>query len=442
MTRRMKDASIGLGYILVIAALIALSLAVYNKAFTSYLTVDATVPVASDSLADGAPVMVRGLQVGELDDITTDGHTVDLHLQLDPGKSHSLPSNMTVQLLPQTLFGQSYVNLVLPDRPSGRLSSGDTLHQDRSPGTVALEQVFTKLQSALTIVQPQKLSASLGELAAALRGKGKDLGETVGLIGRYLHGLTPQVPQLADDLNRLATVAKTYTSAAPDLLRGLAAFERSSKLLVAQRQNYVGLLGSLTRTGQSFGHFVGTTQDQIIGVAVDSRPSLELTKRYASEFPCLSRALVALVPRVNKAFGVGTGHPGARVLLHVTHTVRAYTRTPGTFHSGDGPRCPYVSGSALANTADPVDASDADASANATTESDPTDSNPTDSTSTAASSADASGATGMGAVNSPAENRLIAEVMGPQAGMTPAAYPQWGSLLVGPALRGAQVSIK
>lgn len=433
--RRAKDALIGLGYIIVILALIALSLAVYNKAFTSYVTVRAEVPVGSDSLATGAPVMVRGLQVGELHEITTDGHTVDLHLQLTPGKAHELPANLTVQLLPETLFGQSYVNLVLPGRPSGQLSSGATLHQDRSRGTVALERVFTELQSVLTIVQPEKLSASLGELAAALRGKGKDLGETVRLIGHYLHGLSPQIPQLANDLDRLVSVAHTYNSAAPDLLRGLAAFKDTSNLLVKQRRDYIGLLGSLTRTGQSFGHFVGTTRNQIIGVAVDSRPTLELTRRYASEFPCLSRALVGLVPRVNKAFGVGTGHPGARVLLHVVHPTKAYTHTPTTFRSNGGPRCPYVAGSAIANTADPVDSSDASHTTSTTDAS-------SGSTKATAVGADDTATTGVGSVNSPAENRLIAELMAPQAGMTPSQYPAWGSLLLGPALRGAQVVVK
>ena len=51
-------------------------------------------------------------------------------------------------------------------------------------------------------------------------------------------------------------------------------------------------------------------------------------------------------------------------------------------------------------------------------------------------------AQGLGEVNSPAENRLIAELMAPEAGVTPAAYPAWGSLLVGPLLRGAEVEVR
>lgn len=432
--RRAKDAAIGVGYLVVIAALITLSLAVYNHAFTSYLSVYADVPVAGDALPQDASVMVRGLLVGEVHEVTTDGDTVRLHLQLNRDQASSLPSNLTVQLLPRTLFGGSYVNLVVPANPTGRLQAGDVLHQDSSPGTVALERVFTNLQSALTIVQPDKLQATLTELAGALRGHGKSLGETLDIIGHYLHVLTPEIPKLATDLDRLTVVAHDYTNAAPDLLRGLAVFTSTSKLFVRESRNYVDLLSSLTTTGQRFGHFVGTSQDQIIGLAADSLPSLEITKQYSSEFPCLASALVDLVPRVNKAFGVGTSHPGARVILHVTKPARPYTSTPGEFSSTAGPRCPYIPATALAQTAlaglpgvpgtgpqgsAGVVGSDARKPAAATT-----------------------AGTGVGSVNSPQENQLIAELVGPQAGVAPSQFPRWGSLLLGPALRGAQVSVR
>jgi phospholipid/cholesterol/gamma-HCH transport system substrate-binding protein len=374
--------------------------------------------------------MVRGILVGEVHEVTTDGDTVRLHLQLTPDRVTSLPANLTVQLLPRTLFGESYVNLVVPANPTGQLHAGAVLHQDSSPGTVALEQVFTRLQSALTIVQPDKLEATLNEVADALRGHGKSLGQTLAIIGHYLHVLTPEIPKLATDLDRLTVVAHDYTKAAPDLLRGLAAFTSTSKLLVRQHRNYVDLLSSLTTTGRSFGHFVGTSQDQIIGLAADSLPSLEITKQYASEFPCVTSALVDLVPRVNKAFGAGTSHPGARVILHVTKPVRPYTSTPGEYTSTAGPRCPYIPATALAQTAlaglPGVPGTGAQG---------PTSVAQFDASTSAAS-------TGIGSVNSPQENQLIAELVGPQAGVAPSQFPRWGSLLLGPALRDAQVVVR
>jgi phospholipid/cholesterol/gamma-HCH transport system substrate-binding protein len=359
---------------------------------------------------------------------------VRLHLQLTPDQVTSLPANLTVQLLPRTLFGESYVNLVVPANPTGHLHAGDVLHQDSSPGTIALEQVFTKLQSALTIVQPDKLEATLTELAGALRGHGKSLGQTLAIIGHYLHVLTPEIPKLATDLDRLTVVAHDYTHAAPDLLRGLSAFTSTSKLLVREQRNYVDLLSSLTTTGRSFGHFVGTSQDQIIGLAADSLPSLEITKQYASEFPCLASALVDLVPRVNKVFGAGTSHPGARVILHVTKPIGPYTSTPGAFSSTAGPRCPYIPATALAQTAlaglpgvsgtGPQGATGAEVGV------------------VKSGASTTAAGTGIGSVNSPQENQLIAELVGPQAGVAPSQFPRWGSLLLGPALRGAQVSVR
>ena len=229
-------------------------------------------------------------------------------------------------------------------------------------------------------------------------------------------------------------VAHDYTDAAPDLLRGLAAFTSTSKLFVREQRNYVDLLSSLTTTGRRFGHFVGTSQDQIIGLAADSRPSLEIVKRYSSEFPCLASALVDLVPRVNKAFGAGTSHPGARVVLRVTKPVGPYTSTPGEFSSTAGPRCPYIPATALAQTAlaglpgvpgtGAQGATGVESGANTFT------------------AAGTSTGTGIGSVNSPQENQLIAELMVLQAGVAPSQFPRWGSLLIGPALRGAQVSVR
>ena len=50
-------------------------------------------------------------------------------------------------------------------------------------------------------------------------------------------------------------------------------------------------------------------------------------------------------------------------------------------------------------------------------------------------------AAGLGQANSPSENRLIAELMAPTVGLAPEDYPDWGSLLVGPVLRDAHVSV-
>ncbi|MEO9240088.1 MAG: ABC transporter substrate-binding protein, partial [Jatrophihabitantaceae bacterium] len=54
----------------------------------------------------------------------------------------------------------------------------------------------------------------------------------------------------------------------------------------------------------------------------------------------------------------------------------------------------------------------------------------------------AAGSAGLGTANSPQENQLIAELVAPTMGISPSSFPDWSSLLLGPALRGAVVSVK
>ena len=48
----------------------------------------------------------------------------------------------------------------------------------------------------------------------------------------------------------------------------------------------------------------------------------------------------------------------------------------------------------------------------------------------------------MGMANSPAEGRFIAALIGPGLGIDPGNLPDWNTLLLGPAFRGAEVSFK
>jgi phospholipid/cholesterol/gamma-HCH transport system substrate-binding protein len=48
----------------------------------------------------------------------------------------------------------------------------------------------------------------------------------------------------------------------------------------------------------------------------------------------------------------------------------------------------------------------------------------------------------LGSANSSEENELINELVAPSAGLRPSQMPGWSSLMLGPVLRGAQVSVR
>jgi phospholipid/cholesterol/gamma-HCH transport system substrate-binding protein len=417
---RAKDALIGVVYLAVIAALITLSIMVYNKDFQSFTTVTVRADMVGTALQDGSDVKVRGVLVGEVSDITTNGEGVTVHLRLDPSKANSLPANVQAQILPKTFFGERFVDLELPSAPSSdHLHSGEVIPQDTSKQSIEVQHLFEDLLPVLQAVQPQKLDATLGELSALLRGRGQTIAQTLATVGNYLRQFSPQVPKLTDDLAAFANVANTYTTAAPDLIHALQAMTTSSQTIVQERTQLADLFDSVTKMSNTIGDFLGTNQSQIIGLSRDSIPSLQILAQYSPEFPCIGKALAALIPTVNKAFGVGTKQVGAHVTLHVTQSRGAYVPGKDTphFDADAGPRCPTLPATALAGTA--LSAATG-GSTNQLTQPVP----------------------GLGSANSPSENEFINELIAPTIGRSPSQLPDWSSLLLGPVLRGATVTVR
>ena len=404
-----RDLAVGCAYLVLIAALIAVSIMAYRKDFTSTMDVGLVAPDAGSQLQTGADVEVRGVVVGSVHSITSTGDGARIQLALDPAQGGRLPVNVTAQLLPKTLFGQRYVALVLPASPSPEhLQGGDTISADTSATGTELQDVFAHLLRVLQAVRPAQLAQTLGALASALRNEGDAIGATIDEVAGYLHRFAPKVPRLSGDIDRFASVAHTYARAAPDLLQALRNFTVTNRTLVAERGQFVDLLHSVTDASDRLSNFTAANSANLIQLSRSSRPTLQVLARYSSEFPCLSRSLVDFIPVMDRALGAGTDEPGLHVTLQVVPGRSPY-RSAATPAAAGPPRCPQLS-VAAAN-------------------------------SPAVGAALARGA-GIGTDNSPQENQVIAELVAPGTGRRPDQFPKWGSLLLGPALRGAQVSLK
>ena len=426
MRGRTANALYGVLYLVIILAVLIAAYLAYDKAFTSKIDVDVTTNDIGSAMQPGSDVKVRGVVVGSVSSVgTADGGAV-LGLELDPDFAKDIPADSKVQLLPKTLFGERYV-AIIPGAGGEEIRGGDTISQDTSARSVELETVFDRLLPVLQAVQPEKLSATLGELAASLRGNGENIGTAMVSFSTLLKKANPKMPELADDLDSLARVADDYNEALPDLLTALDDFTTTSQTLVQQRETLLSVFETVTASSNTTTGFVSTNEQTIIGLSQRSRKSLEAIAPYASEFPCLFSALEAFVPRMDKVLGQGSGQPGIHARLSITPQRGAYGPGDGITFSGGGPSCPTASKRSLGGgfTATP----------GSTTEP------RTERTGAAADSSSPAGSD-LGSLNSPAENELIAELMAPTQGMSPGDYPKWGSLLVGPLLRGSEVTIR
>lgn len=142
--------------------------------------------------------------------------------------------------------------------------------------------------------------------------------------------------------------------------------------------------------------------------------------------------------------GAGTNEPGVHAKLDVVPSRGKYEsgKDVPKFDDHRGPRCYDPAHKQLVYPPDgPIKDGASTSPQTRTTQKDATDSKskaPTDPSGSASTSSQSS--SGLGVVNSPAERDFVSGLLAPTMGMSPTDVPQWSSLLVGPVLRGTQVS--
>ena len=443
MTRLSRgDVTTGIVSLVVLIGLLVGTLLVYTKAFTPAVSVTLLAGDAGNALQRGADVKVRGVLVGRVTGVTSVGHGARISLSLDPAQAEQIPADATARLLPKTLFGERFVSVVVPSArgAAAAISSGDTIHQDSSFEGVELQRVFDDLLPVLQTLQPEKLASTLSEVASALRGRGTQIGSSLDEFSAYLIKFGPEVPRLADDLQALASVADTYSSSLPDLLGALDDLTTFARTQVDQQQQLKALFSTVISSANTTGGWVGSNSSTIIGLSRDSLPALDVTAQYASEFPCTFSALTGLIPKMDKALGVGTPERGLHGTMSIVPSRGKYVAGKDVVvptATGD-PACPYVP------TGTPVTAPDGSttsyrqtiAPAGTAAAGTPT------AQGTATAAASLAAAPGLGMANSPAENAWIAELVAPSFGVSPSQFPDFASLLLGPALRGSVVTVR
>lgn len=421
---RLADVGLGLVYLGLAAALVIVTVLVYDQTFSQKVQVRLETGSVGNNLRPGADVKVRGVVVGRVQQVDATTGGAELTLDLQPDEAARIPAGVTARLLPKTLFGERFVALQVPEGTGGAAASdplrdGSRIQQDSSPRAAELEDLFDQLLPTLTAVQPEKLSATLGELVALLRGRGAEIGDVMDQWARYVQRLNPEVPQLAADLGSLGRVATQYSQALPDLLDALQSFSVTSETLVQERDQLRTVLAGVIGASDDSEQWLAANEDTITVLSSSSRRALGAVAPYATEFPCLLASARAYAPAIGKALGAGSSRPGLRVQVQVV--------PPGSGPTGPSstrPHCPYV----------PAGLGGRDSTAPRVA--------PRTSGAPAGARPDPVTLAGLGPANSPEENQMTAEVFSGTLGISPDRFPAWGTLVLGPLARGAEVVVR
>jgi len=299
----MSNYAYGVAFLLTIALMVGLSVATFQKKFTPVVTVTLMAAQIGNQLQSDSDVKIRGLIVGEVRSITSTGSGARIELALQPGQVANIPVNVSARILPKTLFGERYVDLVIPTNPSVHtMADGDIIGQDHSTVAIELEKIFDNLLPLLRTVKPEKLAATLNALATALDGRGTQLGDNLVRADKYFAAINPKMPTITADISRLADVATTYADAAPDILRMLTALTTTSNTIVAKQDALAGFLAGTAGFANTATTFLSSNGDRIIQVGSVQRPTLALAARYAPEYPCFAEGLANWIPRATQMF--------------------------------------------------------------------------------------------------------------------------------------------
>jgi phospholipid/cholesterol/gamma-HCH transport system substrate-binding protein len=418
MLSRHRYEFLGLTMLLILALLVWLSIAMFEQQFTSTTPVSLHISRAGLQLLPGSDVKVRGIIVGSVKQISSDGNGAQIELNIKPDKAKLIPANVSARLVPKTIFGEKYVDLVLPSRPSGQLASGSVIPEDRSKPALEINQALDDLLPVLRTVQPAELSQTLTALATALQGRGNELGETLVQLRDYVQAVNPHVPQLGRDLDLAAQVAEAYNAAAPDLLHLLRNLTATSNTVVDEKTQLTALFTNVTSASNATSSLLSRSANDLVTINQISAQTVALLKQYSPEYPCLIKGIANVVPRIHKAQpSTGPFRFGPRVTLEFLPPMKAYkypTDLP-EFADTRGPNCYGLPNPPLSLPKVRYD----------------------DGTGPDNPSATQPHAKSTGPVRSP-----LAPLLGPILGVPDSKVPDIAGLLYGPLLNGTRVSLR
>ncbi|MFF3314753.1 MCE family protein [Streptomyces sp. NPDC003035] len=414
MRRTIRLRLYGIVFVVVVALLLSLSVAVYQQAFTPVVRITLEADTLGNQLEPRADVKLRGLLVGEVREVRADGEKATLGIALKPEHVPLIPADVHARLLPKTLFGEKYVDLVAPAgsgrQPARHIRAGDVITQDRTTVGIELQRLMNDLLPLLRTVQPAKLNATLSAFSTALEGRGEDIGDNLTRLDAYLRRLNPHMPSLQEDISRFADVAEVYGEAAPDLLRILDNTLTTSRTIVEKREQLSSFLTWTATAAKTTEGVLDENSARLITLGRVSRPTLALFARYSPEYPCLLAGLVRQEAASEEAFRGGK----MRITLEFVRPRPPYR--PGEeprYADRSGPNCrglphPHV-------PAPPIKLDDG--------------------TSASAAHSPAGPVSG-----TPAEQHAVASLVAPVMGVPADEVPAVTTLLFGPLARGTAVS--
>ncbi len=305
--------------------------------------VTATLPAEAGLIFGSAGVRYQGVHVGSLVELDAGVTSSRLTMQIDAAQISEIPASVRVRVVPRTLFGDVFLELVPPEDPERgpRLAEGTELSVDTSSESVQLANLYYRTADLMEQLRPEQLSVALDAMSQALQGRGAALGETIDRMSTLAIELGPLVDAGMAAAPRVATVNEALSAATDDVVTIMANVSELSQVVLEREDGIRRLLSGGASLGQEGAALLSANTDNMIAVVRNGAPvvgtfagnttGLDETLRYLSIF----------------------GGAGARVFSSGRFDITAVPdfSDPMPYTAEDCPRYPGMDG---ANCGDPV----------------------------------------------------------------------------------------
>ena len=182
--------------------MIWLCIALYNKQFTKTTEVTVMAERTGLQLAKFGDVRMHGALVGNIQKIESNGKQAKITLSLRPEAARNIPADVAVEIMPTTLFGRKYVQLVPPEgghvAGAAKLKDGAVIPASRVTTNVELQSIMANLFPLLRSIKPADINSTLYALAHALRGQGRSARRHLRVAGRLSQAGQRQAADVED----------------------------------------------------------------------------------------------------------------------------------------------------------------------------------------------------------------------------------------------------
>jgi phospholipid/cholesterol/gamma-HCH transport system substrate-binding protein len=310
----------------------------YTAAFTPTDKVTILSPRAGLVMETKAKVKYRGLQVGQVESIEYAGDDAKLTLAINRGDLRYIPSNATVRIAGNTIFGAKSVEFLTPSDPD-KTSLRPGTEVRAQDVQLEVNTLFQTLSDVLGKIDPVNLNATLSALAEGLRGHGDDLGAGLSGLNYYLQQLNPKLPTLQDDFRKTAIVTNIYGDAAPDLVKVFDNAPAISRIVVEEQDNLNATLLAATGLGNNAADTLEPGANDFIAAIQRLRAPLRVAGEYSPEIGCVLQGTSNAIDRFAPI--IGGIRPGLFVSSNFLPGAPAYTYPESLpiVNASGGPNC-------------------------------------------------------------------------------------------------------